>query len=225
MALEICFKNHIYQCENFLYCQEIGGGIGARVTGVVARVLMDVWADKMASCLELNGILMYIMVKYVDDINTALQVIPKGHKWTQDDKERWILRWSQEQMEKDERESKSDSLRTMELVREVGNSLVPGLKLTLDIPEFHQTGKVPMLDIQVWVDQEMDSAVIRHSFYQKPSTSPLVFHSGGAHGWRSKLVTLAEELRRRFLHMDAAHLQEERALVIGDFLTKMADSG
>ena len=50
--------------RNNLYCQEIGGRIGARVTGVVARVLMDVWTDKMATCLDLNGIILYMMVKY-----------------------------------------------------------------------------------------------------------------------------------------------------------------
>ena len=47
------------------------------------------------------------MVKYVDDINTAIQVIPNGHKWTKDDKDRWILRWTEEQMEIDSREGKS----------------------------------------------------------------------------------------------------------------------
>ena len=42
-ALEVCFGNHIYQCVNELLRQVTSGGIGARVTGVVARVLMGVW--------------------------------------------------------------------------------------------------------------------------------------------------------------------------------------
>ena len=36
---------------------------------------------------------------------------------------------------------------------------------------------------------------------------------------------MSEELRRRFLNMDAAHSQEEMREVVKDFLTKMADSG
>ena len=56
VALETCFHNHIYQCENELYCQKIGGGIGTRVTGVVDRISMDVWADRMATCLDSNDI-------------------------------------------------------------------------------------------------------------------------------------------------------------------------
>ena len=34
IALETVFANHIYQCENSLYKQRTGGGIGARITGV-----------------------------------------------------------------------------------------------------------------------------------------------------------------------------------------------
>ena len=53
-------------------------------------------------------------------------------------------------MDLDNEEGKTDTLRTMELIREVGNTLVPGLKLTIDLPEFHPNGKCPMLNIQVW---------------------------------------------------------------------------
>ena len=45
VALEATFSNHIYQCQNNLYRQCKGGGIGARITGVVARVVMDLWMD------------------------------------------------------------------------------------------------------------------------------------------------------------------------------------
>ena len=60
------------------------------------------------------------------------------------------LVWSKEKMDLDNEEGKTDTLRTMELIREVGNTLVPGLKLTIDLPEFHPNGKCPMLNIQVW---------------------------------------------------------------------------
>ena len=113
----------------------------------------------------------------------------------------------------------------MDLIKEVGDTLVPGLRLTVDLPELHKSGKVPMLDIQVWLEQDQDHSIIRHSFYQKPSTSPLVFHAGGAHNWRSKLITLVEELRRRYLHMDGRHSMEDKKEVISDYLQKLSDSG
>ena len=80
-----------------------------------------------------------------------------------------------------------------------------------------------MLDLQVLT--EPTYTVICHTFFQKPVTSPLVFHAAGAHNWKSKIITLAEELRRRYLYMDQGHSNGDREAVIRDFLQKMADSG
>ena len=44
-------------------------------------------------------------------------------------------------------------------------------------------------------------------------------------GYIPKLITLAEELRRRLLNMDRSHTWEEQRQVIDDFLQKMCDSG
>ena len=108
--------------------------------------------------------------------------------------------------------------------------MLKGIRLTMDLPEFHPNGRCPMLDLQVWVDQgkedeEGSVAKIRHSFYQKGTTSPLVFHAAGAYGWRPKIVTMSEEFRRRLLNMDKDHSHEDKETVIQDFLQKMADSG
>ena len=56
-------------------------------------------------------------------------------------------------MYKDIEEAKSNSARTFGLIREVCNTLVPGLRLTVDLPEMHTSGKCPMLDLQVWVEE------------------------------------------------------------------------
>ena len=125
----------------------------------------------------------------------------------------------------DRKEGKTDAARTFELIREVGDKLIPGLKLTVDLPEFHNSGRCPMLDIQVWMEKHEGRSRVRHSFYQKPSTSPLVFHAGGAHTWRSKIITLAEEMRRRFLNTDWYHPEPEVDIIIKDFLQKLTDSG
>ena len=79
VVLEECFSNHIYQCDNVLYCQKSGGGIGARVTGVVARILMEIWAELLSENLEKNGIVIYLLAKYVDDINLVILPIRKGY--------------------------------------------------------------------------------------------------------------------------------------------------
>ena len=135
------------------------------------------------------------------------------------------MRWSREREIQDQESGESDVSRTMELIRELSDKLIPGLKFTKDLPELHASGRCLMLDIQVWLEKRKGYSVIRHSFYQKEITSPLVFHAQGAHSWRSKLITLAEEMRRRYLHMDQDHTWEEQYPIMKDFLQKMADSG
>ena len=94
------------------------------------------------------------------------------------------------------------------MIRDLAEKLMPGLKFIKDLSEMNESRKCPMLDIQVWVESKEDHCTIRHTFFQKSVTLPLVFHAQGAHSWRSKLITLAEELRRRFLYMDANHTWE-----------------
>ena len=127
-------------------------------------------------------------------------------------------------MDRDEIETKSDSKRTLALIREVGDMLVPGLKSTVDLPELYSSGKCPMLNLQVWIEETSRGSLIRHAFHQKPNTSSLVFHAGGAYSWQSTNITLVEEFRRCFLKIDGCHSVEERIEVARDFLQKMADS-
>ena len=100
VALETTFTNHIYQGNNILYrqCQE--GGIGAHITGVVARILMDVWMDLISQALEENAVVVYLMTKYVDDINVATSLIPSGYGWIKEGR-KWVIMWSKEQETED----------------------------------------------------------------------------------------------------------------------------
>ena len=68
-------------------------------------------------------------------------------------------------------------------------------------------------------------AQIRHTFFEKKMTSPLVFHARSAYNWRAKIVTLGEEVKRRLMNSDRQHTEEERAAILRTFLVKMANSG
>ena len=57
-------------------------------------------------------------------------------------------------MEKDNEKEKTDAAWTFDLIREVGDTLVPRLKLPVDLPELQSSNKCPMLDLQVWMDKE-----------------------------------------------------------------------
>ena len=71
------FKNHIYSYRNTLYKQLKGGAIGLRLTGVVARIVMDRWARMFKQELKKAEIPVYLMRKYVDDVNLAVGLLER----------------------------------------------------------------------------------------------------------------------------------------------------
>ena len=52
-----------------------------------------------------------------------------------------------------------------------------------------------------------------------------MFHAKAAYSDRSKIVTLAEELRRRLRNTDRAHKKEDLVVILEKFIGKMANSG
>ena len=59
------FLNHIYALKNEMYQQMAGGAIGLRLTGVVARILMNRWADLLEETLADSRVVLHMMQKYV----------------------------------------------------------------------------------------------------------------------------------------------------------------
>ena len=82
-----------------------------------------------------------------------------------------------------------------------------------------------MLDIQVWAETSGSHQTIRHTFFEKETASPLVFNANSAYGWKAKITTLAEELRRRLTNMDELHTEEEMEKEVERFVQKLTDSG
>ena len=69
-----------------------------------------------------------------------------------------------------------------------------------------------------------EGTLIRHGFFEKPSASPTVFHRRGATSTRSKIITLAKEVKRRLINMDRTHGKKERKEELKKFSQKMVDS-
>ena len=103
--------------------------------------------------------------------------------------------------------------------------LVEGIKFTVDLPGRHTSGKVPMLDLAVWLEETRGVKTIRHTYFEKPTTSPLVFHGRGACAIKQKITILGEEVRRRLFNQDPSHTVDERVDILRRFSQKMIDSG
>ena len=103
--------------------------------------------------------------------------------------------------------------------------LIEGIKFTIDLPEKNKSEKVPMLDLAVWMETGDDGVrKIRHNYYEKPTTNPLVFHGRGACAIKQKVVIHGEEVKRRLLNQDREHSEEERKKELFKFCQKLMDS-
>merc|ERR1712105_280870 len=89
VAIRETFRNHCYRFDGQLYKQTKGGAIGLRLTGIMCRLVMDRWAHNLTEALEMVGITLDMLAKYVDDVNMILPTIGRGIWWT----ENWDLTW------------------------------------------------------------------------------------------------------------------------------------
>ena len=116
-----------------------------KLTGVLAQVFMIWWDKEFAARLDEMAIIMKMNKRYVDDINMAIQATPLG------------MRYKDGKMHVDERsvaedEGTSDDERTMMLIKQIGNDIHPSTQLEVDYPSKHHDGKLPILDLKVWIE-------------------------------------------------------------------------
>ena len=62
----------MFMFDGKAYLQNEGGAIGLRLTGVVARIMMDRWSGIMKRRMTLNKMEYYLQIKYVDDVYVFL---------------------------------------------------------------------------------------------------------------------------------------------------------
>ena len=93
IAVRTTFRNHLYQFEGKFRIQAEGGAIGLRLTGIVARIVMDYWATKFREMARENNITLYLMKKYVDDVNVLMEALGCGIRWNGEKMEwKWKLK-------------------------------------------------------------------------------------------------------------------------------------
>ena len=96
--------------------------------------------------------------------------------------------------------------RTMLLIQEIGNSIHPSIQIKVDCPSEHQDGKIPILDLKVWIEESnpeqnvSGSHVILHEFYSKHVSTKSVINARSAMPWATKRTVLTQKLLRVLLN-------------------------
>ena len=127
--------------------------------------------------------------------------------------------------EMEEEDFRGAEERTFETILLIGNSVNPMIQLTVDYPEKHENGRVPILDLEVWmVRTEEGFQEIRYSFYEKPMKSDFVLMARSAVPMATKRAAVNETIRRlRNYHENVD--EEEVAQILSRFCQKLRLSG
>ena len=125
IAVLVSMGTHVYSFGNKLYLQASGGPIGMRATASLANVVMKQWDCALDELLRNEGLVLDLLVRYVDDIRIALASLNEGWRWHNNS---FCFRW--EWRDEDLCSDVTDQQRTLRELTKAMNSMVGFLKFT-----------------------------------------------------------------------------------------------
>ena len=102
--------------------------------------------------------------RYVDDSNQIVIVPPPGAMYDPDRKKIVI----------DDNEECDDE-RTARVMTDIANSVMTAITMEFNIPSRNTNEKMPILDIEVWIEKEEGNIMFQH--YEKPTASQSIMQS------------------------------------------------
>ena len=102
-------------------------------------------------------------------------------------------------------DNRSEERRTAEIMVEIANTIDPNIQFTWDVPGSNQNGRMPVLDLELWVDKVGGVPTILHSFYKKRVASQFTILKRSALSFKIKSSILFQEMNsfREYLFMRA----------------------
>ena len=162
--------------------QSEGGAIGNKLTEKLGKILMKRHSKMYFRKLNELGLKNELFEGYVDDTTDVLVAVDPGVKF---DGEKLVK--DNDKVEEDEQIP--EDKRTMEILKDIANTIYKCVQFTVDCPSKYLDGKVPVLDLQVYTRNNQ----IYHEFYEKPCASKMVIPYKSAHSRRMKMTVLVEE--------------------------------
>ena len=192
-VLTVLLTTHAYEFAGTIRKQTSGGPIGMEITGVVAQVFMVWWDRRLRERLEGIGIHLPLHERYVDDTNLTMKRTEVGARYNG---ERLVFTGES----RIEDEGMQDDKRTMLLIQAVTTHIHPSIRMTIDYPSNHTDGKVPMLDVKMWMTTQEGRTKIMYEHYEKAMVTKVVIHKESALPEQMKRTVLTHELLRILVH-------------------------
>ena len=118
-----------------------------------------------------------------------------------------------------------EDVRTMREISKMADSICPQLKTTFDCPGLHgESGKVPLLDLQVWVERETTAEgkeewQVVWEFYRKTCARRTLMLARSAMSDRCKRSTLTQEAIRILRNTSLSVPWSRKTELLSDFST------
>ena len=124
----------------------------------------------------------------MDDINILLEKIGPGYKFNGTH-----IIYDPEKEESD-RNRAPDEI-TMELLKEIADSIHPSIQLTTDYPSNNQDEKIPILNLKVWTENDGEDRLnVLYEPYRKEVSTKSTVHPRTAMSRKQKRSILTQEL-------------------------------
>ena len=111
--------------------------------------------------------------------------------------------------------------RTALILTELGNNICDFIRLTADYPSAHESGYMPLLDIQTNI---LDGKV-NYKFFKKNMANPLLLRANSAMPLKMKRTALIQEALRRLLRTRRELPWSLKVEILSEFSHKMMVSG
>ena len=187
-AILLVMKHHYYSFNNTIRKQRKGGARGNSLTERLGRLLMKRFFKKFRVVLKKLEIEVMLAMNYVEDITDVLAALAPGVRF---DKAKNKMVKVLELVEADQ--LVAEDTRTMEELRKISNTVFRCVQFTVDCPSSHQAGMVPVLDLQMFVED----GLVKYHFFEKPCASKFAIPEASAHSKKMKMLVLVEEGVRR----------------------------
>ena len=80
-AIIMAMSTHLYTFGGETYMQAAGGPIGMRSTACLAAVVMKVWDESWKKLMRREGVIIDLMLRYVDDCRAFMPSLNEGWFW------------------------------------------------------------------------------------------------------------------------------------------------
>ena len=188
------------------------------LTGVVAQIFMVWWDRQLTERLRRIDCLMELHKRYVDDSNVAMMETEVGARY---DGERLFI--TEDSIREDE--GVPADKRTMQLLQRIASHIHPSIRSTIDYPSNNADGKVPMLDVKMWITVINERRRIMYEHYEKDMSTKAVINVKSAIPTKNKRTVMTQEMLRILLHCSDQLPWENVCAHINNFMKKLQYSG